>query len=214
MKRQSIAMLNIVALTSLMALLAISITASALTASAQVPGVTPQQGGTDEQSASQEQQTSSGGAQSNLPANLTVQRTVRSSVDPLPGHQGHQLALVLPPRNDGKVWEGTVTWTSSKPVELVVLQGYNSSVTADSVHGQPLTAPFGNGELAITLISPSTTGPIQSIPVASGSMNFVGNALAFHTLSGAKFTVTYSVDATAKKLTYPFGPCYSNCPPA
>jgi hypothetical protein len=208
MKRQSISMLNIVALTSLMALLVISITASALTASAQVPGVTPQQGGTDDQSASQGQQTSS-----SLPPNVTIQRTLKSSVDPLPGHQGHQLALALPPRNDGKVWEGTVTWTSSKPVELVVLQGYNSSVTADSVHGQPLTAPFTNGEVAITLISPSTTGPIQSIPVASGSMNFVGNALAFHTLSGAKFTVTYSVDATAKKLTYPFGACYSNCPP-
>jgi hypothetical protein len=28
-------------------------------------------------------------------------------------------------------------------------------------------------------------------------MDFVGNAVAFHTLSGAKFTVTYSVDATA-----------------
>lgn len=151
-------------------------------------------------------------AQANLPANLTIQRTATSGVDPLPGHQGHQLVMALPPRSDGKVWVGTVTWTSSKPVELLVLHGYNQSVIPDAAHGAALTAPFGKGAVAITLISPSTTGPIQSSPVASGSMNFVGNAVAFHTLSGAKFTVTYSVDATAKKLTYPFGPCYTNCP--
>jgi hypothetical protein len=34
-------------------------------------------------------------------------------------------------------------------------------------------------------------------------MPFAGNALAFHTLSGDKFTVTYTVDATAKQLTTP-----------
>lgn len=152
-------------------------------------------------------------AQANFPANVTIQRTATSGVDPLPGHQGHQLVLALPPRIDGKVWVGTVTWTSSKPVELEVFHGYNQSVTPDAAHGAALTAPLGKGKVAITLISPSVLagGPIQSSPVASGSMNFVGNAIAFHT-SGAMFTVTYSVDATAKKLTYPFGVCYSNCP--
>jgi hypothetical protein len=34
-------------------------------------------------------------------------------------------------------------------------------------------------------------------------MPFAGNALAFHTLSDDKFTVTYTVDATAKQLTTP-----------
>ena len=38
-------------------------------------------------------------------------------------------------------------------------------------------------------------------PVASGTMPFAGNALAFHTLSGDKFTVTYTVDATAKQAS-------------
>lgn len=151
-------------------------------------------------------------AQAVLPVNVTLQRTATSSVDPLPGHQGHQLVIALPPRIDHKVWVGTVTWTSSKPVELLVIHGYNQSVIPDAAHGTDLTAPNGKGTVALSLISPSTAGPVQSAPVASGSMNFVGNALGFHTLSGAKFTVTYSVDATAKKLTYPFGPCYSNCP--
>ncbi|HJT48607.1 MAG TPA: hypothetical protein VJ729_10545 [Nitrososphaeraceae archaeon] len=127
---------------------------------------------------------------------VTIQKTGVSSPDPLPGHSAHQLVMALPPRDDGKVWVGTVTWTASKPVEVVVLHGYNSSVTADAAHGQPLTAPFGKGAVAISLVKTAS-----GTPVASGSMPFVGNALAFHTLSGDKFTVTYTVDATAKELT-------------
>jgi hypothetical protein len=104
--------------------------------------------------------------------------------------------MALPPRTDGKVWVGTVTWTASKPVEVVVLEGYNPSVTADAAHGQPLTAPFGNGAVAISLIKTSS-----GTPIASGSMPFAGNALAFHTLNGNKFTVTYTVAATARELS-------------
>src|SRR6266702_4739779 len=130
---------------------------------------------------------------------VTIQNTTVSGQDPLPGHQGHQLALILPPLADGKLWVGTVTWTSSKPVELVVLHGY-TNVTADSAHGVPLTAKFGTGSVAITLIGPSQFVP-ASDPIASGTAPFVGSAVAFHTLSGAKFTVTYSVDATANSPT-------------
>lgn len=192
MKRQSIPTLSIVALTALMALLAISITASALTASAQVPGVTPQQGGTDDQSASQT--SSGGGEQADA---VTIQKTAESTVDPLPGHSAHQLVMALPPRDDGKVWVGTVTWSASKPVEVVVLHGFNSTVKPDSGHGSPLTAPMAPGkEVAISLVKTNS-----GTPVASGSMRFVGNAVAFHTLSGAKFTVTYSLDAMAKPLS-------------
>jgi hypothetical protein len=132
----------------------------------------------------------------NMTGNVTIQKTGVSSTDPLPGHSAHQLVMALPPRSDGKVWVGTVTWTASKPVEVVVLHMYNSSVTADAAHGQPLTAPFGNGSVAISLVkTPSGT------PVASGSMPFAGNAVAFHTLNGDKFVVTYTADATPKQLT-------------
>jgi hypothetical protein len=124
---------------------------------------------------------------------------VASGPDPLPGHQGHQAAIILPPRTDGKLWVGTVTWTSSKPVELVVLHGY-TNVTADSAHGVPLIANPPTGAVAITLITPSQFAP-ASDPIPSGTTPFVGSAVAFHTLSGAKFTVTYSVDATANSPT-------------
>src|SRR2546428_9142006 len=97
-------------------------------------------------------------AQANLPANTTMQKTATSSVDPLcstaPAHCGHQAVVALPPRSDGKIWVGTITWTSSKPVELVVLHGYNQSVTPDAAHGSLLSAPFGKGAVAITLLSP------------------------------------------------------------
>jgi hypothetical protein len=178
-EKQKIPKFNIaIAIAAVAGLMAISIPALAINANAQVPGVIPQQSSTDEQDT------------------ITIQKTGVSSTDPLPGHSAHQLVMALPPRDDGKVWMGTVTWTASKPVEVVVLQGYNSSVTADAAHGQPLTAPFGKGAVAISLIkTPSGT------PIASGSMPFAGNALAFHTLSGNKFTVTYTVAATARQLS-------------
>jgi hypothetical protein len=65
--------------------------------------------------------------------------------------------MALAPRYDDMVWVGTVTWTSSKPVELVVLHVISQSVTPDATHGAALTAPFGKGAIAIILISPSAT---------------------------------------------------------
>ena len=160
------------------------------TVNAQVPGMTTSQ----ENTTTAQQQSTPATPTSDT---VTIQKTGVSSPDPLPGHSAHQLVMALAPRSDGKVWVGTVTWTASKPVEVVVLHNYNSSITgADAAHGQPLTAPFGNGAVAISLIkTPSGT------PVASGAMPFAGNALAFHTLSGDKFTVTYTVDATAKQAS-------------
>ena len=180
--KQKISVFSItIVITALAGLMAISITTAAMNANAQVPGMTTQQGSTS-------------GPQ---PDTVTIQKTAESTVDPAPGHSGHQLVMALPPRDDGKVWVGTVTWTASKPVEIVVLQGYNSTVKPDSEHGSPLTAPIGPGkEVAISLVKTSS-----GTPVPSGSMTFVGNVVGFHTLNGDKFTVTYTLDAVAKQLT-------------
>jgi hypothetical protein len=164
------------------------------TVNAQVPGMTTSQENTT--TAQQSTPATAEGTTAPTGNTVTLQKTGVSDTDPLPGHSGHQLVMALAPRSDGKVWIGTVTWTASKPVEVVVLHGYNSSVTADAAHGQPLTAPFGNGTVAISLIKTAS-----GTPVASGAMPFAGNALAFHTLSGEKFTVTYTVDATAKQAS-------------
>ena len=192
MNRQSISIVNIMSVVTLMAFMAISLTAAAITTNAQTPGVTPQQSSTDEQS-SQEQQ-STGGEQANT---VTIQKTEESTTDPFPGHSAHQLVMALPPRDDGKVWVGTVTWTASKQVEVFIMHGYNSTLKPDASHGSVLTTTIGQGkEAAISLVKTSSGTPIYS-----GSMRFVGNAVAFHTLNGAKFTVTYSLDAVAKPLS-------------
>jgi hypothetical protein len=81
--------------------------------------------------------------------------------DPVPGHSGHHLALVAPPREDGKIWSGVVTFTASKPVDVVVLHPYNKPqiVTTNQSFGEPLNAPnpFAPGQnIAITLMTKQT----------------------------------------------------------
>jgi hypothetical protein len=130
---------------------------------------------------------------------LVVQNTSASKQDPVPGHAAHQLVLVAPPRQDGKVWAGVVTFTASKPVEVVVLHPYNKPQTANQTTGEPLNAPnpFAPGKnIAITLMTKQTDRPIFS-----GSLPFAGTALAFHTTNGEPFVVTYTVVAEAKSPT-------------
>jgi hypothetical protein len=126
---------------------------------------------------------------------FTAQKTAVSKAGTLPIHQSHQTVKVLPARDDGKVWVGTISWASSKPVELELWHSYNSSIGADTEHGQPVTAPYSNGTVAFTLLKTNS-----GTPLPSGSTNFAGDALSFHTLDGSKFTVAYTVDAVAKEL--------------
>ena len=131
---------------------------------------------------------------------FTAQKTATSIVDSLPGHEMHQAVIVLPQRSDGMVWVGTLSWSSSKPVEVRLLQNYDESVTPDDAHGKPVTAPFAQGESAISLLL-QTNGAGTVPSYNAGSMNFAASQVAFHTLGGVPFTVTYTVDAQAKSLT-------------
>ena len=131
---------------------------------------------------------------------FTAQETATSVVDGLPGHELHQAVIVLPQRTDGMVWVGTLSWSSSKPVEVRLLQNYDESVTPDEAHGKPVTAPFAEGESAISLLL-QTNGAGTVPSYNAGSMNFAASQVAFHTYGGVPFTVTYTVDAEAKSLT-------------
>ena len=127
-----------------------------------------------------------------------VQNTTKSMQDPLPGHQSHQIVIAAPPRADGKIYSGIVTFVASVPVEVIVLHDYKSILnsTADTQkYGEPLNAPFGKGKVAISLMKQFTGSPFNS-----GSLVFAGNALAFHTLDGKPFTVTYTIDAQINSL--------------
>ena len=114
--------------------------------------------------------------------------------DPLPGHEGHQIVIALPPRDDGKVYSGIATYVASQPVEVVVLHPFNSSST-DSDHGEPLNAVFKNGKVAISLMQ-EFTGKTNA-----GSLDFAGSALALHNLDGKPFSVTYTIVASVDSNT-------------
>jgi hypothetical protein len=118
-------------------------------------------------------------------AKFAIQATQKSMQDPLPGHEGHQIVIALPPRDDGKFYTGTVTYVASQPVEVVVLHPFNATAT-DQSHGEPLNAPFKNGKVAISLMK-EFTGATNA-----GSLNFAGSALALHNIEGKPFSVTYS----------------------
>lgn len=147
-----------------------------------------------------QQSTNTTAAATPMDTAVTIQKTATSEVDELPGHEAHQAVVALPERNDGKAWVGTVSWSASKPVELRLLQDYDENITADAEHGEPATAPFGNGTSAISLIM-QNNGSATVPSFNSGSMNFAADQVAFHTLGGEKFTVTYTIDAEAKDKT-------------
>jgi hypothetical protein len=107
-------------------------------------------------------------------------QTITSSQDPGQGHQNHQLALILSP-NEGTLYDGSMTFTSSKPVQIVVLHEINSK----QVKGQPTWTVDGNSVYGLSLIDSK---------VKSGSFEFTGAALALHSSDSKEFTVTVSVD--------------------
>jgi hypothetical protein len=128
--------------------------------------------------------------------NFVRQGTVASGQDPLPGHESHELAFVLPPRSDGGVYSGILTYTASKPVEVVVLHNYDpqNSTAIPEEYGTELTSPLpgGGGNIAITLFQPPYDAGINA-----ASVPFTGNGLALHTLEDDPFTATYTVNAFA-----------------
>ena len=107
-------------------------------------------------------------------------QTITSSQDPGQGHQNHQLALILSP-NEGTLYDGSMTFTSSESVQIVVLHEINSQ----DAKGQPTWTVDGNTIYGLSLID---------LKEKSGSFEFTGSALALHSPNSEKFTSTVSVD--------------------
>ena len=106
-------------------------------------------------------------------------QTITSSQDPGQGHQNHELALILPP-NEGTLYDGSITFASSRPVQIIVLHEINSK----DAKGQPTWSVDGNTVYGLSLIGLDK----------SGSFEFTGAALALHSTNSKEFTVTVSVD--------------------
>ena len=129
---------------------------------------------------------------------IVQQGTVSSDVDPLKGHEGHQAAVILPPRNDSAVYSGTLTFTASKPVQVAVINMYNlDNETASQIpekFGQLLTAQAPWNTSAIVTPLMMNVEYLDS-PTMSKSVPFVGNLIALHTMDGEPFIANYAVVA-------------------
>lgn len=107
-------------------------------------------------------------------------QTITSSQDPGQGHENHQLALILSP-NEGTLYDGSMTFTSSEPVQIVVLH----EMSSQEKKGQPIWTVDGNTVYGLSLID---------LNEKSGSFEFTGAALALHSPNSKEFTATVSVD--------------------
>lgn len=107
-------------------------------------------------------------------------QTITSSQDPGQGHENHQLALILSP-NEGTIYDGSMTFTSSEPVQIVVLHEINSQESK----GQPIWTVDGKTIYGLSLVD---------LKKNSGSFEFTGAALALHSPNPKEFTTTVSVD--------------------
>ena len=107
-------------------------------------------------------------------------QTITSSQDPGLGHENHQLAVILSP-NEGTIYDGSMTFTSSESVKVVVLH----EISHNDVHGQDVWNVNEGTIYGLSLIDPEKK---------SGSFEFTGAGVALHSTNSKEFTTTVSVD--------------------
>jgi len=107
-------------------------------------------------------------------------QTITSSQDLALGHENHQLALILSP-NEGTIYDGSMTFTSSELVKVIVLH----EISQNDVHGQDTWSVNKNTIYGLSLIDPEKK---------SGSFEFTGAGLGLHSINSKEFTTTVSVD--------------------
>jgi hypothetical protein len=128
------------------------------------------------------------------PQKIVQQGVVTSSTDPLPGHEAHQSAVILRLRNDNSLYDGTLTFTASKPVEVQILHRSVNSTTptipAEFGTLNVLPLPGNAGTVTISNIIPE-------YPEGSfvATVPFSGNAISLHNIEGEPFVASYSVAA-------------------
>ena len=125
---------------------------------------------------------------------ISQQGLVTSSTDPLPGHEAHQSAVILRLRADNALYDGTLTFTASKPVEVQILHRSPNATTPTvptefgTLNVLPL--PGNAGSVTISNIIPEYPegGFVATLP-------FSGNAISLHNIEGEPFVASYSVAA-------------------
>jgi hypothetical protein len=131
---------------------------------------------------------------------IAWQGTVSSFKDPLKGHESHQVAVILPPREDQAVYSGVISFIASKPVEVVTLHDYTlGNMSIPDKFGVVMKAPTPwreGGEVATAMMALDYP---KNTPTFSANVPFAGNALGLHTTNGDQFVATYTVIAQVLK---------------
>ena len=131
---------------------------------------------------------------------IIQQGTITSIPNPWPGHEGHQIATILPTEsnnnNDSSIvkgYTGILTYTASKPVQILVLHKYSveQSKIDNNRFGSGLVTPINNNTYDLTVIQPQYN---SSVPTYSHSIPFTGDGVVLHTF-GDPFVATYRVAA-------------------
>ena len=107
-------------------------------------------------------------------------QTVTSLPSPGLGQEDHQLSLVLPP-NEGTIYDGSMTFTSSTPVQVMILHDIQEGDSG----GQAVWTVDDITHYALTLLEPSAM---------TGTVEFTGAALGLYTPASDKFVATLSLD--------------------
>ena len=131
---------------------------------------------------------------------IVQQGVVTSSPDPLPGHEAHQSVTILRLKGDNTIYEGTLSFIASKPVEVQII--YRNMTSASNSQPPQISTQFGTmnivplpggqGSVVSSLILPQYPEEATSF---SASLPFAGNGLALHNLAGDEFVATYTVVA-------------------
>src|SRR5579863_10222389 len=114
-------------------------------------------------------------------------QTITSSQDPGLGHNAEQMAIILPP-NTGSIYHGSITYSASQPVQIVVLHQIDKS----DLKGQPIWTVDNNTFYALTTIDSNSN---------SGSLDFTGSAIGLHSTNSSQFSATVSVDGWIRTTT-------------
>ncbi len=131
---------------------------------------------------------------------IVQQGVVTSSPDPLPGHEAHQSVTILRLKGDNTIYEGTLSFIASKPVEVQII--YRNTTSASDSQPPQIAKQFGTmnivplpgeqGSVVSSLVLPQFAEGATSF---AASLPFAGNGLALHNLEGDEFVATYTVVA-------------------
>ena len=112
------------------------------------------------------------------PSKTIHSESMTSAKSPALGHESHQVAMIIPPGDE--FYRGRVTFVASEPVQFVSLIG---PLERGEIKGQP-TWISGDKTYGFTFIRADRT---------SGTWEFSGNGVAFHSMKPDPFSVSYTV---------------------